>query len=83
MIDTTASKCKDVVTVTCRVGVLIMSNDTNTKLIELAEEHLEFWVGTVWENVIRNALIERDYEQLEEILIKSARAMAQDYEVEV
>ncbi len=60
-----------------------MSNDTNTKLIELAEEHLEFWVGTVWENVIRNALIERDYEQLEEILIKSARAMAQDYEVEV
>lgn len=60
-----------------------MSNDTNTQLIELAQYHMEFWVGTVWENVIRNALIERDYEQLEEILIKSARAMAQDYEVEV
>lgn len=60
-----------------------MRSKTNEELLELAVIHQEFWVGTVWENVIRNALIERDYEQLEEILIKSARAMAQDYEVEV
>lgn len=60
-----------------------MSNNTNTKLIELAREHMEFWKGQVWENTIRSAVIDGDYEQLQELLIKSAKAMAQDYEVEV
>ena len=60
-----------------------MSNSSNTQLIELAQEHLIFWKGQVWENTIRSAIINGDYEHLQELLIKSAKAMAQDYEVEV
>lgn len=60
-----------------------MSNETNTQLLELAQEHLDFWEGTVWAKVIRKMIDELDYEQLEEILIKSATAMAEDYEIEL
>lgn len=56
---------------------------TDKELLDLATLHQDFWEGTVWAKVIRNAIDELDYELLEELLIKSARAMGQDYEVEV
>lgn len=55
-----------------------MSNETNTQLLELAQEHLDFWKGTVWAKVIRKIIDKLNYKQLKKILIKSATAMAQE-----
>ncbi len=59
-----------------------MSNDSNTALLELAREHIEIWVGTHWVTIIDKAIKERDYERLEGILLDSARAMGQEFDIE-
>lgn len=56
-----------------------MSHDNNTVLLELAEEHINFWQGTHWAEIIQEAVDNKDLEKLHELIFTSAKAMYQDY----
>lgn len=60
-----------------------MSHEVNTELLELAQEHIDFWEGTVWARVINreieNAVKTGDLEVLHQLIRDSAKAMYQDY----
>jgi hypothetical protein len=52
-----------------------MSHEVNDKLIEEANEHREYWAGTIWEKLFERALKDNDLERLFELIQESRREM--------
>jgi hypothetical protein len=52
-----------------------MSQQINTELIELAQDHMDYWAGTVWVGLIESALERHDLERLHELLKESSKEM--------
>ena len=52
-----------------------MTTRNVNKLLELATFHLDYWTGTLWEQMIESALDSEDWPRLEQILKESAQEM--------
>ena len=54
-----------------------MSNEANTELLELAADHIDYWTGTIWEQILINDLDSQDYDALTYHLLESSQEMAE------
>ena len=52
-----------------------MSSRANTKLLEEAKFHMDFWTDTIWEKLIQQKIDDNDLESLQFLLAESQLAM--------
>lgn len=52
-----------------------MSTDSNTRLLEEAQFHMDYWTGTLWEGLIQYKVDTNDLEGLRSLLAESQKEM--------